>query len=194
MGHTHDFPKSISARRENAPVRPGMLEHRCPLPLLLIALVAVTAHTQADTVQIRLAGESGPIALPLNQRLSAWTKIYGPGYHNSDVPASLGWSMAWWFHRVCLVATFYGQPPIATRVTITAKEGQKSLSLVEATEIARSLGLKDKQVDPSMESESTFLWPSDHLSLRYGSEPALEQTLIELWTDQDPKGDLPVDE
>jgi len=55
--------------------------------IILAALVAVVAHAQADTVQIKIAGESAPIALPFNQRLAAWTKVYGVGYHNSDIAA-----------------------------------------------------------------------------------------------------------
>ena len=78
--------------------------------IILAALVAVMAHAQAETVQIKIAGESGPIALPFNQRLAAWTKIYGVGYHNSNIAATQGWAMAWWFHRVVLAATFTGPP------------------------------------------------------------------------------------
>jgi hypothetical protein len=125
--------------------------------------------------------------------LTAWTKIYGMGVHNSDIPATFGWSMAWRFQRA-LVADFTGQPLIATRVTISANKGQKSLTLAEVAEIARTLGLRNRQSDPNMDGAP--LWPGDHLSLRYLDlkEPSFEETAIEIWTDQDPTGGLPQEE
>ena len=133
------------------------------------------------------------MALPFNQRLAAWTTIYGTGYHNPDIQATEGWTMAWSFQRFYLASTFTGKPLIATRISIIAHPGQKPLSLAEATEMARSLHLGNKQVDPNMENESSFLWTGDHLSLRYESEPepGLEDDpIIEIWTDQDPTGGI----
>jgi hypothetical protein len=155
--------------------------------IALVMLVSFTLHAQSSTpaiVRIRLAGESTPIALPFNQPLSAWTKIYGMGYHNPETP---GYGIGWKLHRVSFVTESTGQPRIATRVSIIAND----LTLAEATEIARSLGLRNRQADPNM--DGTTLWPGDHLSLRYRTEPGIE-TMIEIWTDQDPRGALPEEE
>lgn len=154
---------------------------------ILAALVAVTTHAQANTVQIRVEGEPTPITLPFNQRLGAWTKIYGMGSHNPSVKL-LGYGIAWSLHRVEFVAVFTGQPLIATRVALSAREGQKALSPEEATQIAHSLGLKNKQSDPNM--EGAMLWPGDALSLRYLSEEGLDETMVEIWSDQDRTGGL----
>ncbi|MBV8276708.1 MAG: hypothetical protein JO170_15815 [Verrucomicrobia bacterium] len=51
---------------------------------ILTLFVAIALYAQADptVVKIRIAGEPVPLTLPLNLGLSAWTKIYGTGYHN----------------------------------------------------------------------------------------------------------------
>jgi len=77
------------------------------LLLKLAIMFALARLACAGVPQIGIEGESTPIALPFNQRLTAWTKIYGMGVHNSDIPATFGWSMAWRFQRVSLVAELY---------------------------------------------------------------------------------------
>ena len=125
-------------------------------------------------------------------KVQAWLFTQRHGSHNSATP---GYGIAWSLHRVTFLAEFTGQPLIATRVALTAKEGQKPLTLVEATQIADSLGLATGRSTPNMEEEGTILWPGDHLSLRYiGSHPGLDETMVEIWSDQDPTGGLPPEE
>lgn len=170
-------------------IRRRAARRRNHLPVMLLAaLLAATSLTQANapsTAQIRLEGEFTQMALPLNQPLRAWTNIYGMGYRNPAIP---GDTMTWWLPRVHLVVEITGKPPVATRVSLGAKSGQKQWSLPQAMEIAGSLGLKEKKADPNV--NGAILWSGDHLSLRYLREPALHQTRVEIWTDQDPRGAL----
>ena len=166
---------------------------RVKIIILAALVVAMTAHAQSSAFTVHITIDGKSFALPFNQPLAAWTTIYGTGYHNPDIRATEGWTMAWSFQRVDFASTFTGKPLIATRISLAARPGQKPLSLEEATEMARSLRLGNKRVDPNMENDSSFLWTGDHLSLRYASEPeaGLEDvSFIDIWTDQDPLGGI----
>ena len=160
------------------------------LALLAICLPEAQAAGPV-TVRITVQGESRSIVFPLNQPVGAWTKIYGMGFHNAEIPASMGWSMSWTLHRVAIAATFTGQPLVATEVAIIVNEGQRALSPAEAAAIAHSLGLHSSQPDPNMPGAT--LWPKEHLNLRYLYVKASDQTALDIWTDQfpDPSGILP---
>ncbi len=155
----------------------------------LAALLTAVSAEAANSVQIKTGSES--ITLPFNQPLAAWTKIYGTGYHNPETP---GYGIAWFLSRIDLVAEFTGPSRFATRVNIAAHEGRKSLSLLDATTVANSLGLRRKQADPNMEGAP--LWAGDKFSVRFISleSDQLDQTMIQIWTDQDPEGAIPRDE
>jgi hypothetical protein len=140
---------------------------------------------------LRFDGESEPITLPFDQGIAAWVKIYGTGYHNPDAP---GFALAWWFRRIALVADFTGSPKIGTKVTMVAKEGQKPFTESEAAEIARALGLKNRQADPNYEGSP--LWTGEKFGVRFlrSNKPAPSpniSTMIEIWTNLDPNGPLP---
>ncbi len=159
--------------------------------ILTLAALRDLAEASPLAVQIKIQREKGLIMLPLNQPLSAWTKYYGMGYHNADVPALMGWTMSWTFHRVTMAATFTGQPLVATRVAFGPKEGQFELTLKEATVMANRLGLLKSQPDPNFEGAP--LWPGEHINVRFSKEKLTGFTMIELWTDKfpDPNGNLP---
>ena len=170
--------------------------------LALLAICLPEAQAAAPgPVRITVWGESGPFVLPLNQPVGAWTKIYGMGFHNAEISASMGWAMRWTFQRVTMFATFTGQPLVATEAGITPNEGQPGLSPAEAAAIAHSLGLDRSQPDPNMPGAT--LWPGEHLNLRYryvetfghtsGQSFLESHSFLEIWTDQfpDPSGILP---
>jgi hypothetical protein len=166
--------------------------------LALLAICLPEAQAAAPgPVRITVGGESGSFVLPLNQPVGTWTKIYGMGFHNAAIPASMGWAMSWTFQRVTMFATFTGQPLVATEAGITPIEGQPGLSPAEAAAIAHSLGLNRSQPDPNMPGAT--LWPGEHLNLRYryvetsGQSFLKSQSFLEIWTDQfpDPSGIWP---
>src|SRR5260221_5543863 len=100
--------------------------------------------------------------------------------------------MSWRFHRIGMAVTFTGSPLIATEVSISANDGQQSLSLAEATAIAHSLGLRNSKPDPNMEGAP--LWSRDHISVRFiGGAGVGNETAIDIWTDKfpDPTGIMP---
>ncbi len=100
--------------------------------------------------------------------------------------------MSWRFHRIGMAVTFTGSPLIATEVSISANDGQQSLSLAEATAIAHSLGLRNSKPDPNMEGAP--LWSGDHISVRFiGGAEVGNETAIDIWTDKfpDPTGIMP---
>lgn len=160
------------------------------LALLAICLPEAQAADPA-VVRITVEGESSSIVLPLNQPVGAWTRIYGMGFHNAEIPASMGWSMSWTFHRVAMTATFTGQPLVATEVGILPNDGQRAFSPAEAAAIAHSLGFHRSQQDPNMPGAT--LWPGEHFSLRYAKVTGTDQSFLDIWTDQypDPSGIMP---
>jgi hypothetical protein len=157
--------------------------------LSLVLFSDVTTHAPANTVQIRLGGET--IVLPFDQPVSAWTKTWGMGFHNADIPASQGYALAWFFKRVAVAVTFTGHPLIATEVDIQANNGKPRLTLAEASQIAQTLGLGVQHSDPNMDGDP--IWIGDHLSLRYFGDATQNIGSAEIWSDQfpDPSGTIP---
>jgi hypothetical protein len=155
----------------------------------LLMLSALTILAPANTVAIRLGGES--IVLPFDQPVAAWTKTWGMGFHNDGIPAYQGYALAWFFKRVAVAITFTGHPLIATEAEIQANEGKTRLSLEEASQIAKNLGLGVQHSDPNMEGAP--IWIGDHLSLRYLGQPSENIGLLEIWSDRfpNPSGTIP---
>jgi hypothetical protein len=57
----------------------------------------------------------------------------------------------WKVGRFQILADFTGNPQIATRVGISSQNGQKDLTLAEATQLMASVGLTHSTPDPEGE-------------------------------------------
>ncbi|MBV8276707.1 MAG: hypothetical protein JO170_15810 [Verrucomicrobia bacterium] len=85
-----------------------------------------------------------------------------------------------------LTAVFTGNPRIGTSAAIVAHSDQKPLSLDEVTQVAHSLGLKDRRLDPNSEGEA-IVWTGSHIFVRCWIDPRGELgSIMDIWSDLDP--------
>lgn len=116
-----------------------------------------------------LSGELSPLRLALNQPFQSWAKLLGNGRR---VEAETDDDIAFTFGagRFVVTVNFTGTAKLGTSVAISSRQGEPELTLEEATQVMRSLGLTSAQriaqdanfdIEPTEDERSWGQLPSD---------------------------------
>jgi hypothetical protein len=112
--------------------------------------------------------------------LDDWEKVYGAKYQTGLLNEH---AKNWDIGRFWITGDFRGEPAVAARVRIASKDGQPDLTLAEAKQIVRSIGLVDSKPDPDDASFIDWGKQADPISASF----ATDDRVLELFTADYPR-------